>query len=176
MTSAPDSFSFSIADEISCRAAAASAVFTNAWSVFSSFPLARGILPVLLICFTRAASSPLPRARIPATATSPSSNALVACVVPWAIKTTSSGAWAIKITSSGLMRLRRRRFCKTVMIPSATPSSEPWVVGSFSRAMISPVSLSIATASVKVPPTSMPIRILLIFCRLLSYPAALPCR
>ena len=90
-------------------------------------------------------SMPVPMPMMPTFATSPSSSALVACVVPWAMKTTSSGA----IPSSSISWLM------SATTPAATPSS--WVVGIFFFAITSYVLLSMTTASVKVPPTSIPI-------------------
>ena len=91
---------------------------------------------------------PLPSVMMPTGATSPSSRALVACVVPWAMNTTSSG-----LISHWSMTL-----CSTCTMPAATPSAAVWVVGTFALPTTSKVSLSMATASVKVPPTSIPIR------------------
>ncbi len=81
-------------------------------------------------------------------ATSPSSRAFVACVVPWAMKMTSSG----RISHCSMT------LCSTCTMPAATPSAAVWVVGTFTLPTTSKVSLSMATASVKVPPTSIPIR------------------
>ena len=91
---------------------------------------------------------PLPSVMMPTGATSPSSRALVACVVPWAMKMTSSG----RISHCSMT------LCSTCTMPAATPSAAVWVVGTFTLPTTSKVSLSMATASVKVPPTSIPIR------------------
>ena len=84
----------------------------------------------------------------PTGATSPSSSALVACVVLWARKTTLSGA-----TPEFASTLRN-----TSTTPSATPLACACVVSTECRPTTSRVALSISTALVNVPPTSMPMR------------------
>src|SRR5689334_13270005 len=84
----------------------------------------------------------------PTLATSPSSNALVACVVEWARKITSLGS-----TPDCSSTLR-----KTSTTPLATPRGSAWVVSTENRPTTSWVALSISTALVKVPPTSIPMR------------------
>ena len=114
MTFAPFCLSSFIFDSISFAEAFASLVSTNEKIVFNSLPRANGIFPMSLTVSAREASRPLLIAKIPVVATSPSSKALVACVVPCAMKTTSSGA----------IPFLRRIFCRTLIIPSATPSLE----------------------------------------------------
>ena len=62
---------------------------------------------------------PVAMPSMPTLATSPSSRALVAWVVPWAMKDTSPGAMCCSSISSEMIRTT----------PWATPSS--WVVGIF---------------------------------------------
>ena len=88
-----------------------------------------------------------PSARTPTLATSPSSRALVAWVVEWAMSTTSSGA----------MPVSSRSRCIDWTTPAATPSSWSCVVGTTALPTSSVRATSTATAWVKVPPTSMPI-------------------
>ena len=87
---------------------------------------------------------PLPSVMMPTGATSPSSRALVACVVPWAMKMTSSG----RISHCSMT------LCSTCTMPAATPSAAVWVVGTFTLPTTSKVSLSMATASVNKAKTS----------------------
>ena len=97
---------------------------------------------------SRDSTAPRPIPITPTGATSPSSRALVACVVLWAMKTTSVGV------TRALASERRN----ASMTPAATPSAAVWVVATTACAMISWVSSSRTTALVKVPPTSMPMR------------------
>ena len=117
----------------------------NVWLVFKNLPGASSMSPTFVSFLAPLESMPVPMPMMPTFATSPSSSALVACVVPWAMKTTSSGA----IPSSSISWLM------SATTPAATPSS--WVVGIFFFAITSYVLLSMTTASVKVPPTSIPI-------------------
>src|SRR3989441_3983061 len=97
---------------------------------------------------SRASPAPGPMPRTPTAATSPSSSALVACVVLCAMKTTSPGLTAAPAST--------RR--KASITPAATPSRAVCVVGTTACPTIAWVSSSTITAFVKVPPTSMPIR------------------
>ncbi len=107
-------------------------------------------------------SGPLgPTPTTPTEATSPSINALVAWVVEWATKITSLGSIAFSF----------RQFWKACTTPAATPALSSWVVFTEDFPMISCVALSMATALVWVPPTSMPMRTflsLMLFLLLLS--------
>ena len=84
----------------------------------------------------------------PTLATSPSSSALVACVVEW----------ARKIDLLGIDARLLQHIAEDVDTPFATPRGSEWVVSTENRPTTSWVALSIRTALVKVPPTSMPIR------------------
>src|SRR6266704_1953439 len=97
---------------------------------------------------SRDSTAPRPMPRTPTAATSPSSRALVACVVLWAMKTTSPGLTAAPAST-------RRNASIT---PAATPSRAVCDVGTTACPTIAWVSSSTITAFVKVPPTSMPIR------------------
>ena len=122
----------------------------NVCTVRRKRPGASSMLP-MRDC-ARALPLPMPAAiaSIPTGATSPSSSALVACVVECAMSTTSP---AVMPPSS----ISRDSDCT---IPAATPRLSVWVVGTFAVATSSKFAASIATAWVKVPPTSMPTRIL----------------
>ena len=151
ITSAPSSWSFWISR--STLAALISLFFRKVWQVSIFRPVPRSMSPIL-DCFLASQPSRPPPAmpRMPTLATSPSSRALVAWVVEWAMKTTSSGAMLFLV----------RQFSKHSMTPAATPSSWSWVVITMASPTISWVSLSRATALVWVPPTSMPTRMLLL--------------
>ena len=110
-------------------------------------PSANSMRPIVVSERLLAPCRPEPRVRTPTVATSPSNRAFVACVVPWAMNTTSSGA----IPSDSMT------WWRAWTIPAATPSGAEWVVGTFALPITSKVVLSMATASVKVPPTSIPI-------------------
>ena len=112
-----------------------------------SLPSANSMRPIVVSERLLAPCRPEPRVRTPTVATSPSNRAFVACVVPWAMNTTSSGA----IPSDSMT------WWRAWTIPAATPSGAEWVVGTFALPITSKVALSMATASVKVPPTSIPI-------------------
>ena len=103
----------------------------------------------ICVCFFAKIPSmpPLPMPIMPTFATSPSISALVACVVLCAIKTTSFGE----------MSFFCRHSLKHSITPAATPILSSCVVLTMDSPMISCVLLSIATAFVCVPPTSIPI-------------------
>ena len=73
----------------------------NSCSVYKNLPGASSIFPTVVSFLERSASSPLPIPIIPTFATSPSRRAFVACVVPCAIKITSSGEieFCVRISS-----------------------------------------------------------------------------
>ena len=99
-------------------------------------------------CFARKPSIPPgPMPSTPTQATSPSIRALVAWVV----------LWATKITSSGAISFSLKQFWNAFTTPAATPYLSSCVVLTEDFPMISCVALSIATAFVWVPPTSIPI-------------------
>src|SRR5579884_476025 len=100
------------------------------------------------ICTRASVPNPSSSPSTPTAATSPSSNAFVACVVECAMNATSSAARAPGASRASMPR----------MIPAATHSGAPCVVGTLTRATTSRLCASIATTSVNVPPTSMPSR------------------
>ena len=127
-------------------------VFRKVLTMWMCLPLPRSMSSSRVWRLARKLSKPpLAMPTTPTTATSPSIRALVAWVVEWATKTTSSGA----------MLFSRRQFSKLFTTPAATPRGSSWVVLTLDLPMISWVALSMATALVWVPPTSMPMRTVL---------------
>ena len=118
------------------------------FEVFRVFPGASSRTPICVSARALTPSIPDPSVIMPTGETSPSSSALVAWVVPWAMKTT----WSALRPALSMSRWRDS------MIPAATPSRAVWVVGTLTEPTSSNVVSSIATASVNVPPTSMPMR------------------
>ena len=111
ITSQLSFFKSSIVSETSCSVNLPES--RNRLSVLRNFLGANSIGGTLVSFWAPLPSNPVPMPMIPTLATSPSSNALVAWVVPWAIKTTSSGAMCPFASSSLIIRT----------IPTATPSS-----------------------------------------------------
>ena len=96
-------------------------------SVSRYLPGASSMLPTVVSEPARPAPAPLPMPMMPTFATSPSRRALVACVVPWAMKTTSSGEIPLLVRTLSI----------AWTMPAATPCAAWWVVGTFSLAMTS---------------------------------------
>ena len=120
----------------------------KAFTISIFLPSARSISGSAIWRFAKKPSRPpLAIPMIPTLATSPSIKALVACVVEW----------ATKITSSGEILFSFKQFWKLWTTPAATPRGSSCVVLTVDFPTISWVALSIATAFVWVPPTSMPI-------------------
>ena len=91
-----------------------SLAFIKSESIWMNFPVPRSMSGILVCRFARKPSRPpFPMPITPTFATSPSSSALVAWVV----------LWAIKITSSGLILLVSRHLRNESTTPFATPSS-----------------------------------------------------
>ena len=148
ITSVPAVRNVSMALAAAAAASTGSSIATKACSGCSALPGASGTggTRVSIRAFQRSPRRPAPIT--PTRDTSPSSSALVACVVEWAMNTTSSGA-----ASSCPSSWRRPS-----MMPRATPSAAWWVVGTLSWATMANESASTATTSVNVPPTSTPMR------------------
>ena len=108
-------------------------------------PVANGLKR---ICRFASHAAPSSNPSTPTFARSPSNSAFVACVVECAIKAISADS-IFESASSWSM---------PATMPVATPLRSWCVVGTFTRATSSRVAASIATTSVKVPPTSIPTR------------------
>src|SRR5690348_14690151 len=121
------------------------------------WPGASSISPIRLCARASSTAAPPAMPITPTGATSPSSRALVAWVVLWARKTTSRGSIPERSSTAW----------KTSTTPAETPRSWACVVGTAYRPTTCSVALSIRTALVKVPPTSIPIRYALVNARLL---------
>ena len=120
----------------------------KSFTILIFFWLPRSISSSFVCFFARKPSRPpFAMPMTPTVATSPSIRALVAWVVEWATNT----------TSSGLIPFSFRQFSKDLTTPAATPLGSSWVVLTEDFPIISWVALSIATAFVWVPPTSIPI-------------------
>ena len=148
ITSTPAACSASTARATTSAARDGSSMGAKACAACSALPGASGTggTRVSRLAFQRSPRRPAPTT--PTLETSPSSSALVACVVECAMNTTSSGrasSWPSIC-------------CSPSMIPRATPSGAWCVVGTLSCATRMNVSASTATTSVNVPPTSIPMR------------------
>ncbi|WIB36927.1 hypothetical protein DEJ15_08210 [Curtobacterium sp. MCJR17_043] len=129
-------------------AASSSACRRCSYDTGRRLPSAISIRPSRRSRFAKKPAGPRPMPIIPTGATSPSSSAFVAWVVPCARNTTSPGDRPIVASSSW----------SAVTMPCATPSGWSWLVGVLAWPMSRSVAASMATASVNVPPTSMPMR------------------